>query len=475
MEPDDFALVVSPPGAVRGVEFAAGNFLNDDVWLCGWRGRWGEIHSCPDYGDAEYDRGCDEGLSVNHTHADRVSHKECVINKPSGLGQPFLYCGIVKRMKKLGWRTWIAVVIIVGIVLAAFFSLSVWRGSAVDLDDAFAQVPCPKVARPYFDSSSYTGPLIDTHIHIAHLPDGPVLPSLARDSGHPLLGVNVSMVDYVCMMDTENTKAVFGFFPVWDPIRQESLEVVKQTLARYPGRFVPFIMPPDHDDSPDGFPTITADVLEEMVGVFPDMFVGYGEIGLYARGDHGGPKGAPELLPNAPRLKEIYPVVRNNNLIVYVHLGEGQADEFEQVLTLNPDIQFIWHGDQLIPTRGGRQDLSLIEGILSRHPNAHYGVDELYGDTWLLKPEVSKQEFLDHFNNYEPLLAQDLATWKGFIERHPNQVLWGTDRGWSAPWSLDQDVALTLNRYSRAFIGRLDVAVQEKFAYKNAEQLLTDR
>ena len=365
-------------------------------------------------------------------------------------------------------------VIIVGIVLAAFFALSVCRGSAVGLEDAFAPVPCPMAARTYVDLSSYAGPLIDTHIHIAHLPDGPVLPSFVSDSGHPLLGVNVSMADYVCMMDAENTKAMFGFFPVWDPIRRQSLEVVKQTLARYPGRFVPFIMPPEHDDSPDGFPTVEAGVLKEMIGVFPGMFAGYGEIGLYARGDHGGPKGAPELLPNAARMREIYPVVRQHNLIVYVHLGEGQADEFEQVLALYSDIQFIWHGDQLIPTRGGRQDLSLVEGILSRHPNVYYGVDELYGGTWLLKPEVSKQEFLNHFKDYEPLLAQDLATWKGFIERHPTQVLWGTDRGWSAPWSLDPDVALTLNNYSRAFIGRLSPAVQAQFAYQNAERLLAE-
>lgn len=373
-------------------------------------------------------------------------------------------------MKKLEWRVWLGIVIITVVILAGLFFLSVWRGSVV-IEDAFASVPCPHTPRTYLDSSSYTGPLIDTHIHIANLPDGPVLPTFSRDSGRPLLGVNVSMADYVCMMDTENTKAVFAFFPVWDPIRQDSLQLVRETLKRYPGRFVPFIMTPDHDDRPDGFPTVEAPLLQEMLSVFPSMFVGYGEIGLYARGDHGGPTGAPELLPNADRLQAIYPIVRKHNLVVYFHLGEGQGDEFEQVLATNPDIRFIWHGDQLIPSRDGHQDLSLIEGILSRHPNAYYGVDELYGDTWLLKPEVSKREFLDHFETYEPLLVQDLATWKGFIERHPHQVLWGTDRGWSAPWSLDPEVALTLNNYSRAFIGRLSPAVQDNFAYKNAERI----
>ena len=71
------------------------------------------------------------------------------------------------------------------------------------------------------------------------------------------------------------------------------------------------------------------------------------------------------------------------------------------------------------------------------------------------------------------MLGKDLATWKDFIERHPDQVLWGTDRGVGSTWSLDPEVALTLNNYTRAFIGRLDPSVQEKFAYKNAERLFS--
>ena len=140
----------------------------------------------------------------------------------------------------------------------------------------------------------------------------------------------------------------------------------------------------------------------------------------------------------------------------------------------NPDINFIWHGDQLIQCESCSQTLEEVEDILENHPNAYYGVDELYGDVWLLKPEVSKEEFLEHFEAYGPLIEKDLATWKDFIEKHPDQVIWGTDRGWSAPWSLDTDVALTLNDYSRFFIARLDPSVQEKFAYKNAEKLFSN-
>lgn len=342
-----------------------------------------------------------------------------------------------------------------------------------NIEKAFVASDCPVIQRTYLDSPSYKGPLIDTHIHIPPIPDGPNFEDLKGDSGRPTMGVNITIADYICMMDTEGTKSVFAFFPIWDPIREESIAIAKETVARYPGRFIPFIMPPDHDNDTNGFPTVTADTLSQMLSVSPKLFSGYGEIGLYARGDHGGPKGAPELPPDSNRLAEIYPVVRKNNLLIYFHLGQGQKESFEKTLSANPDINFIWHGDQLIPqNQDGTQNLKNIEEILSNHPNAYYGIDELYGDTWLLRPGVSKSKFLAHFKDYKPLLEKDLATWKGFIERHPNQVLWGTDRGSSPLWSIDPDVALVLNNYSRAFIGRLDLTMQEKFAYKNAERLL---
>ncbi len=331
------------------------------------------------------------------------------------------------------------------------------------IDAVFESVDCPTLPTRQLDDSYYKGPMIDTHIHIAPIPN-----EIGDISESPLMGVNIKMADYVCMMDYENTSKVFAFFPVWEPITLELLEVVNKTMNKYPDRFVPFIMPPDQDDKPDGYPTVSAEELEEMLDVYPDLFKGYGEIGLYARQD-----GAPELPPDSERLTEIYPVVREHNLIVYFHLGEGQKEAFESVLEANLDINFIWHGDQLITyEEDGSQNLENIDDILNNHPNAYYGVDELYGDVWLLRPEVTKEEFLAHFEDYEPLLEKDLETWKGFIERHPVQVLWGTDRGWSASWALDPDVALTLNNYVRAFIDRLDSFVQERFAYQNAELLI---
>lgn len=355
-------------------------------------------------------------------------------------------------------------------VCTVLFPACLKEGSDL-VDLAFEPAPCSAASERSLDDSYYSGPMIDTHIHVPGLPDGPFQGIL--QSERPLMGVNVFIEDYICMMDAEGTSKVFAFFPVWEPITDELLELVSRTMEAYPDRFVPFIMPPYKDDLPEGFPTVDAETLEEMLSVYPGLFEGYGEIGLYARGDHGGPTGAPELPPSSERLLEIYPLVRENDLLVYFHLGAGQKEAFEEVLDANPDINFIWHGDQLISGSGVQQDLSVVDEILTNHSNVYYGVDELYGDTWMLKPEVSKEEFLAYFENPEPLLEQDWVTWKAFIEKHSDQVLWGTDRGWSSPWSLDPEVALTLNTYARAFIAGLDPDVQEKYAYKNAENLLS--
>lgn len=341
------------------------------------------------------------------------------------------------------------------------------------IEAAFESTDCVDVDTPDF-GLLYNGPLIDTHFHISNIPDDPRINLENYDSERPLMGVNTKITDIICTLKKEDTRKVFAFFPVYKEISLQMVKVVNRTMQEYPDKFVPFIMPPDDDGSVDGSPTVDAITLSEMLDIVPNLFEGYGEIGLYERGDHGGPKGSLELPPDSARLKEIYPIIRKNNLIIYFHLGEGQKESFERALDENPDINFIWHGDQLIEYEEGVQNLGVIDEILTNHPNAYYGVDELYGDVWLLRPESSKEKFLKHFDNYEELLEKDISTWKWFIEKHPDQIIWGTDRGGGALWSLDEEVGITLTTYSRAFIAKLNASVQEKFAYKNAERLLKD-
>ena len=348
----------------------------------------------------------------------------------------------------------------------------VWRER---VENALAFSACPDVAMPRYPASYYQGPLTDAHLHIPSIPDwSPEEDSLPTDQapegrfGGPqaLLGWNVRMSEIACTLRREGTHRNFAFFPVYEgDISQYQLEMWNRTMEEYPDQFTPFIMSSGNDGEPDGFPTVDAETLREMLAGYPDLFMGYGEIGLYAR-ENGG---SPELPPDAPRLQEIYPIVRANNLVVYFHLGDGHRQRFERILDENPDITFIWHGDQLSVREVGE--------VLGRHPNARYGVDEFFGgrqDLFEMFVGTSKTRYLETVNErFDSVVNQGVQDWKLLIEQHPDQVMWGTDRG-DAVWNYDLEVGRMQVKIARAFIGKLDPSVQEKFAYRNAQRLFSE-
>ena len=326
------------------------------------------------------------------------------------------------------------------------------------VDAAFASSACPDVQEAKFDDSYYSGPLIDTHFHIPHIPDSPARPLEPLDTISPRLGRNVHVSDIVCTLEHEGTARVFAFFPVWPEIdSQFPLEVASRTMHRYPDLFVPFLMPPGPDDVP---PTADADTISQMLSDTPGLFQGYGEIGLYELGRR---RKAGDYPPDAPLFLEIYPVAREHNLMVYLHPGNGHEHGLERALANFPEIDFIVHGEQIEPEIGDR---------MAKYPNVYFPVNDLYGDQYLLNTRESKQSFLSALGDYGPLLEKDLANWKELIEEHPDRFLWGTDRG-DAVWTFDREVGRKLVDYGRAFIGRLDSSVQERFAYRNAEGLIS--
>lgn len=293
----------------------------------------------------------------------------------------------------------------------------------------------------------YAGPLVDTHFHMPPPVDGGPNPQLDRD---------VTLAEIVCTFRAEGTSKAFAFFPVYESFPSRVfVRSAAKAKKRYPKRFVPFVMPPSSDDNP---PSVDAKRLKRILRGQRGLFDGYGEIGLYQIEG----RSADEYPPDAAFFQRIYPVVRRHDLVVYFHPGEGHEDNLERALQQNPAITFIVHGDEI---------QEAMPGILSRHPNVYYTIDALYGDQWLMRPDLSKQNFMNAFKDFAPLLDVDLATWKTLIETYPDRFMWGTDRG-DATWTFDRDVGQTLADYGRAFIGRLDPSVQERFAYQNAERLL---
>mgnify|MGYP001577015001 FL=1 len=360
------------------------------------------------------------------------------------------------------------------------FEEAVWE---YRIDRAMGHPNCPPVPEIEYPVDYYKGRLIDSHFHIANLPDS----SPGDEEGEevfysayfgednnennedgdndeeeqenevmPLLGKNIKISDIVCTLEHEGTDKVFAFFPVYPDIPAQMVEVVKRTMDLYPEKFVPFIMAPDSDNSPGGLSTVKSSVLTNMLSIYPGLFKGFGEIGLYPK--EGGSR---ELPPDDPVLRDIYPVVRENKLAVYFHPGENMEDNFEIVLKENPDINFIVHGEQI-------EKPDEIGALMKKYLNIYFTVNDLYGDKYLLHTQGSTEDFLEALDNYEPLLKKDLATWQKLIEEHPNQFMWGTDRGGIAVWTLDREVGKKITDYGRTFIGKLNPTVRERFAYKNA-------
>ncbi|MBI2148375.1 hypothetical protein HYU23_01745 [Candidatus Woesearchaeota archaeon] len=353
------------------------------------------------------------------------------------------------------------------------FEEKIWKKR---IDDSIAPTPCPDINKLEFPSNYYQGPLIDTHLHIPAIPDG--LPEEGEEYsleeelegrfGGPgaVLGFNIKMSQIACNLKREGTMKNFAFFPVYQEIPLQLLEIWNDTMYKYPEIFTPFIMSSGNDNEPNGFPTVDSKTLREMLAVYPNLFKGYGEIGLYAR-ENGG---SPALSPDSQMLTYIYPIIREENLVIYFHLEKDHKDNFETVLEQNPDINFIWHGDQL--------SISEVEDVLNKHPNAYYGIDDFWGgdrNLFLMFVGKSKNAYLDATNKkFDDIINKDVKTWKSVIERHPDQLIWGTDRG-DAVWNYDLEVGQMQVKIARAFIGRLDPSVQEKFAYKNAERIFAER
>ena len=119
------------------------------------------------------------------------------------------------------------------------------------IDNALAASDCPPISKIQYPSSYYQGPLIDTHLHIPAIPDwSPEDEEEANEEtpegrfGGPqaLLGWNVKMSEIACTLKNEGTTKNFAFFPVYEHIPEELLEIVHQTTEQYPELFTSFIM-----------------------------------------------------------------------------------------------------------------------------------------------------------------------------------------------------------------------------------------
>ena len=200
--------------------------------------------------------------------------------------------------------------------------------------------------------------------------------------------------------------------------------------------------------------------LDSFIANYKNSFSGFGEIAFYNPFYASTP-------PDASSMMDIYKIAEKNNYVVMIHPDARQESAVERAVKENPNVTFLIHGPEI---ENG------IHTLLGKYPNAYYSIDATLirhnSPGALLYTVSSKSQFKSTFaSNYSSMMQDAVGKWKSKIEQYPNKYMWGTDRD-ASDWMIDEDVSVLLEEFARDFIGELDPAVQEKFAYKNAEAIL---
>ena len=323
------------------------------------------------------------------------------------------------------------------------------------------EVQCDRspTQRQFASNSYYTGPLIDVHLHIPFTFEVPKAIYQQADWDAPILEKEVAAGSIICIFDKEKISSAFGFYAVPNLLKGLAVRPIAQIEQKYPGRIIPFLMP-THVSGLD----LKPDEAEKVLNSNKGLFKGYGEIGFY-KGSYKG------ISPDDSSLLEFYKIADKHNLIVMMHPDNGQQQAIERILTEYPNVKFLFHGEQMRP---------YAADIVGKYANAYYTIDTDLSDipddyqSVNLYGSGSKENFVFELKrDHTRVLDSAIATWKLAVEKHPDKFLWGTDRGYA--WHFNSEVGALIEESSRSFIGQLDPAVQEKFAYKNAERLLQEQ
>lgn len=342
---------------------------------------------------------------------------------------------------------------------------SMWK---TKVDAALEPSECPAVPAPEYPAGYYTGPLIDTHLHMPQLDDefggpddsggGDVVGGVDADQyneiseeDRPLLGKTVTVDQVACTLKQEGTKQAFTFFPVFPESPGPLIDVAQQTKLRHGSLFTPFIQSTSQEIS-----TVEAEILEQMLALVPGLFDGFGEVG-------DSPTEPINPPPDAPIYIGDFEVAQAHGLLVWFHPGIGHHENLARAAQQFPDVKFLVHGDFVRP---------YIGDLMAENPNIYFTANDIFDEVIPMFRFGAKQDFVDAMRqNWDAMLDQAVEMYSDLIDTYPDRFMWGTDRA-DIVWNYDADLGMLLSEYGRDFIGRLDPSVQEKFAYLNAESLL---
>jgi len=300
----------------------------------------------------------------------------------------------------------------------------------------------------------YSGPLVDAHVHMPIA--SRIVATVAKQFGFedmPVLEGELSPQNLFCLFESEGIKQTIGFHMLskFSP----STGHIEQMAKNYPGKFAHFYLPPPIHEL-----LISPAETEAIITQPQGLFRGIGEIsfekGTFTRAS-----------PFDQPFSDLIEIARKHKLVVMIHPAASHQDEIKKLATQFPDVTFLLHGGQ---------EQEWIAGLLASHRNLYYSLDanmtSLYGFERRHDSEpITKEQWLAFIRqNFDKKVQEATSKWKAKIEANPDQYVWGTDRWYG--WQFDYEVGGLLEEFARSLVGKLDPAVQQKFAYQNAERLL---
>jgi len=317
----------------------------------------------------------------------------------------------------------------------------------------------------------YKGPLFDAHLHLVGTEDREH--NAAQDNR---VHINPETAErFFATLKKENVIGVIGFLPVEHedfigndrfnrPYQEQTLSVVN----RCDNKLIPFLTP----SSLIGIPPKTDShkllkLIDQNYRGNPIPFRGIGEIHTgYPQTDSYA-----DMRLVDPAMLELYDYAAANDLIVMIHPELSDIEDLHRALKHNTDTIFLLHG--LVDSV--ETIAEELETLFREHQNVYFSVDaQLIAEYGLQHDQIkNKEQFMANLRSkrmYYRLLASALVYWKPIIEAYPTRMMWGTDLIYS--WNFEPDAIHELTQFGRDFTTGLDPEVQERFAYRNAIEML---
>lgn len=311
----------------------------------------------------------------------------------------------------------------------------------------------------------------------------PVLPAITEPGAYngtlytvsEKLGSEFTVDPYMEGLNRNGVSWTAVYFGVEGNIGDNSVDFMKQVLARYPGRIAAFYSTGIGGESEGQ--AAGEKLTKQYTKAFEDIekaigsraVAGIGEIEITAW----------PVSANDPKVKDLISFAAENSLVVMIHPKRGQLKEFGELIKAYPQTSFLMHHFRNDFTLERQQILALMK----EHNNLLYTIDAdhlMFSDRdkigLLYKYQETNQDeavagFVADFDfMFNELVTQSVQDYSPLVEVFPNRVMVGTEM--STDYNFAPPVYDRTIKILRHFIGKLPPEHQEAIAYKNAKHYL---